>query len=169
MGRIEQRLELAPETGKENQPVEEAERIQLLALAEQLSTPELSDELRLEIAAQMRGLLHGRGSDQLEPQTEACERSEWIPPPRSAALLGAEVARLKYSVGKVPASALSMVKKAINLPPAQKSVLVQWRCSQEDRATAEEQPERLRTAVDRAENEGSLPFANSALTIVKRQ
>jgi hypothetical protein len=59
-----------------------------------------------------------------------------------------------------------MVQNAINLPPAQKSVLVQWRCSQEDRATAEEQPERLRTAVDRAENEGSLPFGCYALTIV---
>jgi hypothetical protein len=92
MGRIEQRLKLAPETGKEIQPVEEVERIQLLALAEQLSTPELSDELRLEIAAQMRGLLNGRGADQYELQSEACERSEWIPPPRSVALLGAEIA-----------------------------------------------------------------------------
>jgi hypothetical protein len=59
-----------------------------------------------------------------------------------------------------------MVKKAINLPPAQKSLLVEWCCSQEDRATAEEQPERLRTAVDRAENEGSLPFALFAIAIV---
>jgi Phage integrase family len=91
MGRIEQRLELAPEIGNESQPVEEVERIQLLALAEQLSIPELSDELRLEIAAQMRGLLNG-GAARHESQTEACERSEWIPPPRSAALLGAEMA-----------------------------------------------------------------------------
>jgi site-specific recombinase XerD len=81
MGRIEQRLELAPETGNEIQPLEEAQRTQLLALAEQLSTPELTFELRLEIAAQMRGLLNGRGLDQHASQTEACERSEWIPPP----------------------------------------------------------------------------------------
>jgi integrase/recombinase XerD len=92
MGRIEQRLELAPGTGNESQPVEEAQRIQLLALAEQLFTPELSDELRLEIAAQMRGLLNGDTAARCEPETEACERSEWIPPPCSAALLGAEVA-----------------------------------------------------------------------------
>lgn len=90
MGRIEQRLELAPETGKENQSLEEAQRTHLLALAEQLSTPELSDELRLEIVAQMRGLLNGSAARH-EPQTQAYQSSAWIPPPRSAALLGAEV------------------------------------------------------------------------------
>jgi site-specific recombinase XerD len=86
------RLELAPETGKESRSLEEAQRTQLLALAEQLSTPELSDELRLEIVVQMRRLLNGDSAARHEPQSEACERSEWIPPPCSAALLDAEIA-----------------------------------------------------------------------------
>jgi integrase/recombinase XerD len=92
MGRIEQRLELAPETGKESRSLEEAQRTQLLALAEQLSTPELSDELRLEIVVQMRRLLNGDTAARHEPQSEACQSSAWIPPPCSAALLGAEIA-----------------------------------------------------------------------------
>lgn len=92
MSRIELRLELVPPAGQETQPVEEAERIRLLALAEQLSTPELSDELRLEIAAQMRRLLNGDTAARHEPQSEARVRDEWIPPPCSAALLGAEIA-----------------------------------------------------------------------------
>jgi hypothetical protein len=81
MERIEQRLELAPETGKENQSLEEVERTHLLVLVEQLSTPELSDELRLEIVAQLRGLLNGGAAARHEPQSEACQSSAWIPPP----------------------------------------------------------------------------------------
>jgi hypothetical protein len=90
MSRIETRLALAPEPEPEIQPVQEPERAQLLALADQLVQPELSYELRLEIAFQIRGLLNGQVTAQYELQTEVYGRGEWIPPP-SQALVGAEV------------------------------------------------------------------------------
>jgi len=53
------------------EPVGESERSQLRVLAEQLFIPELSFEMRLEIAAQMCGLLVGSQETQVD----------WIPPP----------------------------------------------------------------------------------------
>jgi integrase/recombinase XerD len=70
MGRIEQRLELVGQPADTPEPVSESERGQLRALAEQLFTPELSFEMRLEIAVQLRALLEGDVT-----------RVDWIPPP----------------------------------------------------------------------------------------
>ena len=71
MHRIEQRLQLVDQPLKVSLPVDVPERVQLLSLAEQLFAPNLTHELLLEIASQMRGLL-------VDP-------SEWIPPPVSKA------------------------------------------------------------------------------------
>jgi integrase/recombinase XerD len=79
MGRIEQRLELVGQPAETQVPVGENERGQLLALAERLFTPELSYEMRLEIAVQMCGLLDGGETS----------RVDWIPPP---VLANAEIA-----------------------------------------------------------------------------
>jgi integrase/recombinase XerD len=69
MRRIEQRLELVDLPQKVTLPMSVHDRNQLLTLAEQLFTPDLSRELLLDIASQMCGLL-------VDP-------SEWIPPPIS--------------------------------------------------------------------------------------
>jgi integrase/recombinase XerD len=67
MGRIEQRLQLVDQPKNITLPVSVHARVKLLSLAEQLFTPELTSELRLEIASQMCGLL--------------IDTSVWIPPP----------------------------------------------------------------------------------------
>ena len=67
MGRIEQRMQLFDLPMKVSLPVNAPEREHLLTLAEQLLTPELSFETRLEIASQIRILLKAQ--------------EEWIPPP----------------------------------------------------------------------------------------
>jgi hypothetical protein len=59
MSRIETRLAIPPEPEPAPAPLQEPERTQLLVLAEKLTEPELSFELRLEIAFQMRGWNHG--------------------------------------------------------------------------------------------------------------
>lgn len=71
MGRIEQRLMLAPEADPAAGPIQAQERKQILTLAEQLVQPELSFELRLEIAVQIRQVLDQDQSPQVE----------WISPP----------------------------------------------------------------------------------------
>lgn len=70
MGCIEQRIELVGQPVETPEAVNESERGQLRILAEQLFTPELSFELRLEIAVQMCALLERDGT-----------RVDWIPPP----------------------------------------------------------------------------------------
>lgn len=70
MGHIEQRLELVGQPAETQEPVGESERGQLRALAEQLFTPEMSYEMRLEIAVQMRELL----------DASEASRVDWIPP-----------------------------------------------------------------------------------------
>lgn len=72
MGRIEQRLELVGQPAETPEPMGESKRGQLRVLAEQLFAPELSFELRLEIAAQMCELLGGASTAQ---------ELDWIPPP----------------------------------------------------------------------------------------
>jgi integrase/recombinase XerD len=72
MSRIEQRLELVGGLADIPEPVSEGERSQLRTLAGQLFAPELSYKLRLEIAAQMCGLLDG---------SPVAIRTDWIPPP----------------------------------------------------------------------------------------
>lgn len=69
MSRVEQRLDLVGQLAETPEPVGESERGQLRALAEQLFIPELSYEMRLEIAVQMRALLERDGT-----------RVDWIPP-----------------------------------------------------------------------------------------
>ena len=69
MGRIEQRLELVEEEKKDPVTVTESTHGQLRSLAEQLFVPEMTLERRLEIAAQMCGLLG------------AASPEDWIPPP----------------------------------------------------------------------------------------
>jgi hypothetical protein len=76
MGRIEQRLELVEESQPVSEAVNESERAQLLTLAGQLFAPEMSVETRLEIAAQMCGLLDGGEAS----------RVDWIPPPISVSV-----------------------------------------------------------------------------------
>jgi site-specific recombinase XerD len=71
MGRIEQRLELVSEPAETQEPIGESKREQLKTLTKRLFTPELSFEVRLEIAFQMCGLLDG----------SQATRMEWIPPP----------------------------------------------------------------------------------------
>jgi hypothetical protein len=82
MGRIEMRLELVEEGESAAEAVHESERRQLLTLAEQLFAPELTLETRLDIAAQMRGLLNG----------DQTAQGDWIPPPRATISVGAEAA-----------------------------------------------------------------------------
>jgi hypothetical protein len=67
MQQIEQRLELVDRPMSITLPVSAPERQHLLTLVEQLFTPELIFEMRLEIVSQMRSLLIGQ--------------KEWIPPP----------------------------------------------------------------------------------------
>jgi site-specific recombinase XerD len=83
MERVEQRLELAPAAEEPAGQVEENERQQLLALADRLAEPELSLEIRLDIAARMRSLLNRKGTARDETP------GEWIPPPSFPALVGA--------------------------------------------------------------------------------
>ncbi len=67
MGRIEQRMQLDDQPTKISLPMSVPERSQLLTLAEQLFAPELTNQVRLEIASQIHSLLMRQG--------------EWIPPP----------------------------------------------------------------------------------------
>lgn len=90
MSRIETRLSLAPKPENEAQTVEEPERAQLLALADRLFQPELSVELRLEIAFKIRGLLNGQEIAQDEAQSLVNESCEWIHPPTTPSLVEAE-------------------------------------------------------------------------------
>jgi site-specific recombinase XerD len=81
MGRIELRLELVGQLAEIPEPVGASERSQLRALSERLFIPELSFEMRLEIAVQMRELLDG----------SQATRADWIPPP-APVLSNAEIA-----------------------------------------------------------------------------
>ena len=67
MRRIEQRLQLVDQAQNAIVAVSAPDRQHLLTLAEQLFAPELTIEIRIEIASQIRSLLKGQ--------------EEWIPPP----------------------------------------------------------------------------------------
>jgi integrase/recombinase XerC len=81
MSRIETRLALTLEPKPENKPVAEPDRMQLLALADQLARPILSQAERLEIAEQMRLVLTG-------VSLEAIPRVDLSPPKASVSVLG---------------------------------------------------------------------------------
>jgi len=59
MSQIEKRLDLLGEPENNREPIAEDERVQLLALTEQLAAPELGTETRLKIVTQMRQVLLG--------------------------------------------------------------------------------------------------------------
>ncbi len=75
MSRIETRLSLTPKPKPEGQPVEEPDRNQLLALADQLARPIVSQDERLEIAARIRLVLTGVSLEDI-PRVD-------LPPPRA--------------------------------------------------------------------------------------
>jgi len=85
--RVELRLAL-PEGEKGNVTIDEDERQQLLALAEQLAKPDLSLENRLELATCMRLVLSSESFPPGNPLFIDCERKQWEHPPPSPALLG---------------------------------------------------------------------------------
>jgi site-specific recombinase XerD len=88
MEEVEKRLDVSPseaEPPAEAEPVPEPERQALLVIAEQLAEPELSQEVRLVLAAQIRQVLTGMG---LELKGEKGEddfgkRQQARPPPSS--------------------------------------------------------------------------------------
>jgi integrase len=90
MSRVEQRLELSPVSENEPDSVQEGTRAELLALADRLSQPEVSFDLRLEIAFQIRGLLDAPAMAEVGRLTDAFRRDEWIPPPGSTVLMRSE-------------------------------------------------------------------------------
>ena len=76
MERIEQRLQVAPQAEAKEAPVSEAQKEQILALAEQLAVPEAPPEQRSSLFAQIRSLLLDGEALALPVQEQA-----WIPPP----------------------------------------------------------------------------------------
>jgi integrase/recombinase XerD len=60
MQQIEKRLDLLGTQQETSTPINENERVQLLALTEQLAVPKLDPEMRMEIATQMRSVLLGK-------------------------------------------------------------------------------------------------------------
>jgi integrase/recombinase XerD len=81
MRRVEQRLELVGEKEPYKAPIGESERDQILALTDQLISPELSFETRLEIADQIRGLLNMQNAIPIAFQAAETGLEAWIPPP----------------------------------------------------------------------------------------
>lgn len=91
MGRIEQRLELVGQPAEAPELVSESERGHILALTEQLAAPDLSFELRLEIALRIRGLLIGQSAVPLAMQVDENGRQAWIPPPATPLMADVEL------------------------------------------------------------------------------
>jgi site-specific recombinase XerD len=88
MRSVEKRLELLGQPEATTEPLDESERSQLLDLTVQLAEPELSLEVRLEIASQMRFLLMGREIVSTETPINDHGRKQWEHPPPSPVLLG---------------------------------------------------------------------------------
>jgi hypothetical protein len=66
MDRVEQRLQIAPPTAeaddsKNGEPLDDREREQLLDLTDQLATPDLNPEGRIELVERMRQVLNHDG------------------------------------------------------------------------------------------------------------
>jgi hypothetical protein len=87
--RVELRLAL-PEGENWSGSIDEDERRQLLAMAEQLAQPDLSLESRLGLAMCMRQVLSSELFPPKNPLLIDCERKQWEHPPPSPALLGGE-------------------------------------------------------------------------------
>jgi integrase/recombinase XerD len=91
MNRVEQRMELSNEHEKVSQWLPMNERVQLLAIAEKLAEPELSQASRLELVGQIYDVLNGYEDAPNENWLIACGRKQWEPPPPSPACLGVPV------------------------------------------------------------------------------
>jgi site-specific recombinase XerD len=88
MEQVEKRMELLGAPQETRESIGETERDQLLALTERLTTPILSVEARLEIAALMRLLLVGREMVPVEIPINDNGRKQLEHPPPSPVLLG---------------------------------------------------------------------------------
>ena len=88
MEEVEKRLDVSPleaETPVNVEPVPEPERQALLVIAEQLAEPELAQEVRLVLAAQIRQVLTGMGLGLKGEKGEDAfgKRQQARPPPSS--------------------------------------------------------------------------------------
>ena len=92
MQRVEKRLELVGEKETPVGPVMDDVRGHLLALAEQLAVPGLSEASRLALVALLLDLLNAHQAAQVDMPSAEHASGEWIPPPHSPALVGSEAA-----------------------------------------------------------------------------
>ena len=89
MSRVEERLALAPAEEEPPGPVVEDQRQELLALAEQLAQPEISQVERLDLARRIRAVLTGEPiptemhSQPAIPAGVSCAALAEHPPPQS--------------------------------------------------------------------------------------
>ncbi len=83
MGRVEQRLQVGPEPKSAEVPISEEEKAKILLLVEQMASPEASQEERLSLFEQIRGLLFGCPPVQMLVRVD---ENAWIPPPGGLAL-----------------------------------------------------------------------------------
>jgi len=81
MSSVEKRLALIEQIEKPNEALTGSERSQILALARQLTEPELSLESRLELATQIRLVLMGNGMDFEMIPASCLERPQSDHPP----------------------------------------------------------------------------------------
>ena len=84
MSVVEKRLELAGQQVGDAKPLIENQRCQLLSLANRLAEPELSVELRLDIAAQMVGVLSANIKAPMEISVRDYQESRLEHPPPSS-------------------------------------------------------------------------------------
>lgn len=85
MSRVEQRLQVAPEPEPTAAAVTDAEKTQILAIAEQLAAPEAAPETRRSLFEQVRCLLFGPQTLQEQAAPVQENNMAWIPPPVAVA------------------------------------------------------------------------------------
>lgn len=88
MGSVEKRLELMGQPEEEEPPVSEPERATLLTLVTQLTAPDMSLEMRLELAERMRAVLVSNGYNAAENIPISERRQPDTHPPPSLSILG---------------------------------------------------------------------------------
>jgi site-specific recombinase XerD len=84
MSRVEQRLELVDEKGPAKMQDANFKHLQLISLADELITPELSYEMRCNIASRIRSLVVGLNSFIIDLRSNESTQELWIPPPQIA-------------------------------------------------------------------------------------
>jgi integrase/recombinase XerD len=87
MSSVEKRLKLMGQPEEEEQPVSEPERETLLTLVTQLTAPDISLEMRLELAERMRAVLVGCGKNEANTPISERRQPDDHPPP-SLSILG---------------------------------------------------------------------------------